>query len=185
MKNLIFIIFASIFFVACKNKKDNKVSVNASQPSYTNACCCSAFFNVGSGKVFVLSIFTPNADGINDIFRLIGNANITLIYDVKISDNSFNLLHVIDTCFGIANAQSWNGYINATDRHRGIINITCKVEDVNNVVSTFTAQSCSFVCDTVLASSVIANLPNCVLEASFDPVNFTAPFASGETTCLQ
>lgn len=181
MKRTTSIIFLFSLLYSCVDRK-NQSSPTHTEITYSNACCCNTIFSAGSGSIFIPSMFTPNADGINDSFRPIGNSNTKYIYDVKITDAYNNLLYTIDTCFGTINSTSWNGYINANTRHRGIIQVSCKVLDLSNIVSVISAQSCSFVCD--IPSNVLTNLPNCKFESMYDPVSGSTPYASGETDCF-
>lgn len=181
MKATTLVLLTILMFASCGDRTKKNIPVNAGAV-YTNACCCNPTVAAGAGLVFIPSMFTPNGDGLNDMLRPLGNVNIKFIYDVKISDAGNNLLYTIDTSFGIANAGSWNGYINAVSIHKGILNIDCKVIDVNNVLTNITAQSCAYICDSV-SNAAVPNILNCKFETMLDPQTFGTPYGSGESFC--
>jgi gliding motility-associated-like protein len=181
MKYLIYLLAIFSLISSCKDKKKD-VPSTSNTPTYTNACCCNAIFASGDAKVFIPSMFTPNGDNLNDLFKPIGNSNTKYIYNVLISDVNGEQIYQIDTSFGINNSRSWDGYINTTTKHRGIINVSCQVKDINNNISSITAQSCSFFCD--VPSSIINYLPNCKFEDMYDPMTGTTPYITKESSCF-
>lgn len=81
MKIILALLLTIFLQIASTNKK--LISTNN---IYKDACCCETIINVGNGKIYVPSLITPNFDGINDVFVIIGDTNINLIFDIKIND---------------------------------------------------------------------------------------------------
>ncbi|MBK8562159.1 MAG: hypothetical protein IPN76_02130 [Saprospiraceae bacterium] len=59
-----------------------------------DACCPKGpdSFEVGNGRVYVPNIFTPNFDGINDVFFLYGDSNIVEFKDFRITSGKTGAL---------------------------------------------------------------------------------------------
>lgn len=179
MKIILALLLTTFLQTACTNKK-SKSTTN----KYKDACCCEAIINVGSGKIYVPSLITPNFDGVNDAFVIIGDTNINLIFDINIKDYNNNLIASIDTFTGYTVTKNWNCSISPTQIYKGIFTISGKILDKNNIIHNFNAKSCSFTCD-VSISNVIPNFLNCKLPSMLDYNTFTTPYNSGETSCFQ
>jgi gliding motility-associated-like protein len=178
MKYLI-ILFVTLFINACCTKPSPVILSIKTQ--YSDACSGMATYGVGNGIVFVPSIFTPDGDGINDLFTPRGNANISTIYDVFIKDRNGNIITTLDTSKGGLNNKSWNGKLSNGVLHSGVFTVSLKVKDNSGTITQLNnALGCVFSCTTT-SSSVIPNKTNCVFDAMLDLVTFQLLYPSQES----
>ena len=77
--SLKFLFLISLFFIACE---DETPFVPAPEEVSIFASCCSTNAieaQIGTGNIYVPNVFTPNDDGINDRFMILGNSEISII----------------------------------------------------------------------------------------------------------
>lgn len=178
MKNLFSLLLILIVLFSCK---PNSTTPNTSQItlSYPNACCCNTIFNIGAGKIYIPSMFTPNNDGTNDAFQVIGDTNIKYITNVVILNSSNNAIANIDTMFNLNTTKYWNGKLSDNSTYEGNFSCTFNVIDKTNASNSFTGNSASYI-KTTHASSLISNYANCKFEDQFDIASFTTPYLTND-----
>lgn len=133
-------IIATIWLIlvgCCKDNNSNKLQ----------GCCDEPAINatVGNGHVYVPNVFTPNADGINDILWVSGDNNIVFIRRFQVRDKEGNtVFQVLD---GIPNDYSsgWNGMV-GNKYENGMYNITLQVEAADGTNATLHGKVCNFRC---------------------------------------
>lgn len=178
MKKLIPFLTISIILFSCKPNNTNP-NPNPITLSYPNACCCNTIFNIGAGKIYIPSMFTPNNDGINDAFRIIGDSNIKYITNVIII-NSLNIgIANIDTMFSLNTTKNWSGKLIDNLTYEGNFSCTFNVVDKTNANYSFTGNSASYI-KTTHANTLISNYANCKFEDQFDNASFTTPYLTNE-----
>lgn len=178
MKNLFSFLLISIVLFSCG---PNTTTPNTTQItlSYPNACCCNTIFNIGAGKIYIPSMFTPNNDGMNDAFRVIGDSNIKYITNVVII-NSLNIaIATIDTMFSLNTTKNWNGKLIDNLTYEGNFSCTFNVVDKTNAYYSYTGNSASYI-KTTHANTLISNYANCKFEDQFDNTSFTTPYLTNE-----
>lgn len=64
---------------------------------YENCCPNSSTeFTVGNGKVYVPNIFTPNGDGVNDVFQVFGDTNVQAYKNIKIKNGKGDVIFELE-----------------------------------------------------------------------------------------
>lgn len=137
--------------------------------------------NVGNGRIFIPTAFTPDGNGVNDFFQISADSNILMI-------DTFLVLNPIDTDTffnetNIADFTPENGF-------DGVIGDTVVavqydyqivVTSKDNVTLRFVGKICCLPC--TIGSSFFApdSLNNCAFSSQYDPaVGFDASISSGE-----
>lgn len=98
----------ALLFSACKDDDDNG---NGNGGETTNACCQIPHLEacIGGGKVFVPNAFTPNGDGINDIFYPFTGIGIKEITSFKIFNENGTIIFEANNFRGNDPTRSWDG----------------------------------------------------------------------------
>ena len=75
-----------------------------------DGCCPDSptSYEIGNGKIYVPNIFTPNADGTNDIFYPLAGQNIQEIKDFYITDGKGTVLFVSSSTIPNDPSSVWN-----------------------------------------------------------------------------
>ena len=158
---------------SCKSDDDDV----AFTPENIYENCCSTtpverYF--GPGKVYIPNMFTPNDDGINDLFYVQADDGIEMIEVFRITDEDGNVLHENFSIFPNNIIYSWYPYDRDTDTatHKGVFNYYIEVKNINDDVFEITGSACSYVCDE---SNPFDDFTNCAYsmnhngDGEFDP----------------
>jgi hypothetical protein len=110
-------------------------------------CCDEPAINttVGNGHLYMPNVFTPNADGINDILWVSADYNIVFIRSFQVRDKEGRtVFQVLD---GIPNDYSsgWNGMVN-NKYENGIYSVRMQVEASDGTIATLEGKVCNFRC---------------------------------------
>ena len=131
-------------FLGCKN--DDESSSN--DPDYS-ACCGTEplIASLDTGAIYVPNIFTPNSDGINDLFYVLAGSGIAQVVSLEIKDDDGNV--VFESLNHQANepALGWDGIDMNNTVRRGNFSYQLTVESVLGDQQTFTGFVCAFACD--------------------------------------
>jgi hypothetical protein len=155
-------------------KKDTTGPTGAGQEECT---CGEQIFRFpnDSFMVAVPNIFTPNANGINDVFNFVAMGASS--YTFRIIDRDSSSLGTFNPIYG------WNGTRSAADnstndlaadgKYTVVVNITFE----NGKDTTFTASTC------LVSACIISALKadDCYYRNQFDQNHFNSAFSSGET----
>lgn len=139
-----FLFLISLFFIACE---DETPFVPVPEEVSIFASCCSTNgikAEIGTGKIYVPNIITPNNDGINDKLGIFGNEEISIInkFEVKNGDATLFLVENFSTNNGFF---SWDG----TDNNSivsGVFSIILTATDINGTEETLTGEVCVLPC---------------------------------------
>lgn len=119
---------------------------------------------VGQGSLFIPNIFTPNSDGINDVFMANADANIASISNFEVINRDDSIIFQLATL--IPNAIAWDGQMGNGEGYNGYFEYRMTVSDQNGTSMLVSGNSCAFRCDTV--STVFEDLTRCHFPAQYD-----------------
>jgi len=128
------------FFSSC-NDDESTTPVDVLE-----GCCQTTAIEatVGNGKVFVANIFTPNADGFNDILLPFANEEIEMINLFEISDGN----EVFFTAENFAPNNSSFGWAGTQGQlvAKGVLNVKVIATSTDGTTETLTGEVCSLPC---------------------------------------
>ena len=151
MKNFSFLIFifSLILFSNC-NSDDTPVECTPTVINPYLNCCGTAPLEavLGTGKMYVSNIFTPNGDGNNDLFFPLSNDDIIEIKIFLIKDNQGQeVFKKLDLLASASIVNGWDGRDDDGNALEGIFDYEITVTDNNNQEGTFTGKVCSYPCE--------------------------------------
>ncbi len=117
-------------------------------PIFRKPCCQTAAvqLQVGNGNLFIPNAFTPNGDGVNDLFKIYGDDNIQEIVYFRIIGNLGRVIFSAESFVpGYDLSQQWNG------RHRdqvyvGQFKYEVEALSTDGVRQSFSGKACSLSC---------------------------------------
>jgi len=138
-------------------------------------CCSQAPLqsSIGAGRVFVPNIFTPNRDGLNDIFHVYGTSNMARLdlFQVRLMGSDSLLFEVRDAT-SFSPATGWDGVIENAVFY-GQYAYLVRATSIDSVTRTFSGIVCSVPCDSVDLIAEPMNFRNCTFGSQFDETTFT------------
>ncbi|NRA47752.1 MAG: gliding motility-associated C-terminal domain-containing protein [Phaeodactylibacter sp.] len=132
--------------LACQKEEPEMETATASY----EGCCDSSpvSFTVGVGRVFIPNIFTPNWDGLNDIFGPLTDGGIEQIILLETYDLAGNKMHQAAnfTPNDLGNNNGWNALLPDTSMYEGKFSFRIDVVDLNGVQGTIEGHACAVPC---------------------------------------
>ena len=156
MKQLLFLMLGIGFLCAC-NKDEDPEPMDDSQ--YGPCCELDAIdFEFGDTKLYVPNMFTPNADGINDVFYPFLDTFGTTVNRFAVFNRDGGLIHEVINTTPTSQVGSWDGLDNGLP-YAGWFEFKVDFTDVNGFNFNVDGKACAFRCDTTVA--LIQHLNNC------------------------
>ncbi len=140
--------------------------------STTLSCCASVpvNFTIDSSSIFIPSAFTPDGDGINDVFRPILDSNIIRLDLLEIRSNEdFSTVYQADSITDFVNFAGWDGMV-GDSIPAASFSYSVLVTFSDNVIRGFSGTICSLPCVGVNGQPVPELLDSCAFSTQFDPV---------------
>lgn len=148
MKRIVFILMALyIIIAACGNKEDDKNP--APTPAEQYAGCCGTApqqMVIGSGKIFIPNAFSPNGDGVNDVFFPLANSGIALIQSFRVLDRYKNELLRYSYFQPNDPLLGWDGRLSADSTYEGLFYYEISAINMSGDQLAEEGSACSIVC---------------------------------------
>lgn len=171
----------SLFAFVATSQEDD---VFLADDSDTIGCCSSNPILVahGEGNIFIPNAFTPDGDGINDFFQVVGNPGIAQIDTMRILDlNDQSIVFEATDITDLSPTNGWDGTANDTivpAQYYFWVQLTT----TDNVTDDYEGLVCCFPCAEPTGVAEPLNLSSCIFGTQFDPSTgtFSASTPSGE-----
>jgi hypothetical protein len=142
---------------------------------------------VGNGKIFIPTMFTPDGNGINDLFQISADSNIVQI-DTFIVWNPFNY-DVVFERFNITEMTTANSF-DGTENNEikpVLYFYQISVSSQDSISQTFMGNIASLPCEVPLALAAPLSVDSCAFSTQYDFTNgYDATVDSGEDLdCLE
>lgn len=122
--------------VSCKDDPEEKT------------CCAlpAVEAQIGNGHAYVPNVFTPNADGINDLWTVFTDDSIALIQSMEVTDKDGNVVFSALNVFPHTPESRWNGRYNG-QLIEGVYEYTIEVRAANGIAGQMFGEVCNHACD--------------------------------------
>ncbi|MDA9773437.1 gliding motility-associated C-terminal domain-containing protein [Saprospiraceae bacterium] len=143
------------------------------------SCCQNdpVIADVGSGKIFIPTIFTPDGNGLNDFFQIVADDNIARIdsFSIITDDAPFRIFWRTN----VEDIIPENGFDGLVQGRQGAstFNYFVRVTSIDNVTLDFEGIVCSVPCFEDAILNRPENYYNCAFADQFDFVNGYNPDA--------
>ncbi len=169
------ILFWGVLLISSCNKDEGDENIYSS--------CCShepQFLELGDEYYSVANVFTPNFDGVNDIFRADGSASTDSVILFEVYDKSDNLIYKQNSVEHIFTSR-WTGVVsegqNSGDLYEGSFDYTIEIRNLQGESGIIQGQACAVrdVCNINLAGQ-------CNFPTQYNPStnDFDSGIPSGE-----
>lgn len=165
------LLFCSIIAFVATSKDEDFEDLD---PSAFIADCCEANpvdAEVGAGKIYIPTIFTPDGNGLNDIFQISADSNILRIDTFLVTDQVTG--NIVFNKMNITEITAENGFdgvvsdtIIATQYFYQII-----VTSTDSVRQQFFGGICCLPCQEPLNIPTPASIGNCAYPIQYDVIN--------------
>lgn len=129
-----------VFITACKDDDQNP------SDSFNELCCKVPPLEecLEGANIFVPNAFTPNNDGINDVFRVYVGIGIEVINLFQITDQEGNIEFVRTNFSPESSSGVWDGVQNNNQiEGQALYNYELRITNIANITRTYTGQVCS------------------------------------------
>lgn len=131
-----------VLFYTCKNDDDEGEPMM--EDPLTNCCDIPAVNEAaGPGNIYIPNAFTPNNDGINDLFFVNASAEVTMIESMEVKDMNGTTLFMSFDFLPNNPIFGWNGTDTAGVVQQGVFDYTVVLETTDNQTYSFSGSVCS------------------------------------------
>ena len=129
-------------FMSCGNDDDNKGSA-------LEGCCTNDYqlVDMNPGKIYVPNIFTPDNNGVNDIFFPRSDDGIQLIESFEIRSLGGTLIYSANSILPNGTEFGWDGTLSDGTLIRGLFNYEISIRNNDGDRMEINGMICSFPCD--------------------------------------
>ena len=152
--------------------------------SSINSCCVipPPFAAQGDGNIFIPNVFTPDGDGLNDVFQVVANPGIQQIdtFEIRNIDNDSTLFLATDIT-DISSATGWDGSVNDTIVPAQYF-YRIQLRSVDNTTDLYEGLVCCLPCVEPTGLTRPPFLGECVFSTQYDSSNgsYDSATPSGE-----
>ena len=139
----------TILLLSCYGCKDDNTTDDDMMVTNPYEGCCAtapASGNWGAGEYYIPNIFTPNNDGINDVFFVLGNTGIKQVDSFVIRDKDGDVLFERQDFMPNDIAHSWNGVGLDGNTYRGSFFYRAVLRDMGDRLLIVEGDGCSLLC---------------------------------------
>jgi hypothetical protein len=131
-------------FSTCKNNDDDGQMMPENP---IEGCCDNAplIEEFGPANMYVPNMFTPNNDGVNDVFLPFTNDGVDRIESFTVADSEGNMVHEAVAFQPNTFQFAWDGKV-GDEVVQGLYTYTIVVKDVDGGIHFFNGQVCSYTC---------------------------------------
>jgi hypothetical protein len=132
--------------------------------------CCGAepvLIKVGDTKIFVPNVFTPNDDGINDVFKPFYDQKKLSIQQIIISNAEGKMIWETNKFDPNIPITAWAGKISKDSTYTGLFNYTMIFSDKAGASKVFGGSACSVVCNPKIPIT-IADKNKCFFPMQYE-----------------
>jgi len=122
--------------------------------------------STSEAQVYIPNVFTPNNDGINDIFVVFGGPAVKQVISVLFSNENIDQIFHKENFLPNDPGQSWDGLKPNGTLYQGSFNYEVKVEFIDGQIKTYIGNACVYTCGEL--GFPTENLPDCFLPAQHD-----------------
>lgn len=146
IKHVFLLLLTVSICLQCKDDDGQK------QPADPYVGCCgtdSVEFTIGNAKLYAPNAFTPNGDGINDLFSPIFNGKVSKVELFTIYTPELGVMYLVNN-MDVSNPSEngWNGIDADGKKYSGLFRFNLSVTDDVGNVKTVTGSACSIICDS-------------------------------------
>lgn len=136
--HLLFVMLCITISIACKKDKNANV---------LDGCCDTPAIDapVGSGRVYVPNVFTPNGDGINDLLVVYGDQDIKLIRSFRVNDKDGTTVFFSENIPLNNFFYAWDGTVDNQYKN-GVYSMVIEVEALDGTIATLQGKVCNYRC---------------------------------------
>jgi len=151
MRNLI--LFSLLLSFGCQDSTPLFSSIKS--------CCeiSSLETVVGTGKIYVPNLFTPNNDGINDNFTIFASSEIAQIKKLEVKKGSKTIFTATDFSPN-SSTSAWDGTIDG-EVVKGLFSFDIDIIDDAGITQSFSGKVCSLPCNGTDKDKKFDNFDNC------------------------
>lgn len=188
-KHWIILFLIGSFLISCG---DDEMETMMPEPEPTSSvpdCCAlpAIIDSVGSGRIYVPNVFTPDMDGRNDRLIIFANSSIKRIASLVIRQDNGLLVYKAFDFNPNDPAFAWDGAVNGIIK-RGLYEIKIIAENTNGELKSLLGKVCSFPCERDRAKEpAFDSIANCQLGSQHNGKGgFDVGLTSGEDWfCLE
>ena len=176
----IFIFTSLLFLFSCKSDDDSNANL------YKNCCNTDPLLaELDTGKIYIPNVFTPNADGNNDLFFVMAGSGVEMVNSFVITKPNGTMMFEQETFIPNNPALGWDGSDSDGNIHRGHFNYTVQVTSINGAVGEYNGSACSVVCDLSDEGFTVGNTDDCRHGTQHDGGGgVSASFPTFENDCF-
>ncbi len=176
--HLYLLIFIALSLFACK--EDEPVV----RPSIYTGCCeiAATEYVTNNASVFIPNAFTPNGDGVNDVFR-ITSINVDFIPKFEIRDQQDEVVFSRINFSAYFDDITWDGKINHFGNEAivgGVYFYELEFFTIYGMNQKLEGSVCAFLCDETFPEDV----EDCLFSTQFDGTGFDPNIGAQEGNCF-
>lgn len=173
LKNIIYLLAIILLVANCKDDEE---------PGFTESCCNIPPLTAAAdqARIFGPNAFTPNGDGVNDIFRVFTSSEVTEVLNLSIKDEAGNLMFEAKNFLPYDASMGWDGTNPDGQIVEGIYKYDVEIELITGSTFDFSGTVC---CRPGTPISCITNEADCAYGIQNNGLGTFDPNANTGESC--